>query len=128
MTQSPRSYIFAYAKKGWRTLEDFRSHLVEKLQQHILAHLHGIVILEKNWFAFQQAYTRPPVVHAFNDQALLRFTNTLLKGIQSMRMEIAWLDDYHRAGLYQGFLAGAPGESTYSGDPEPLALDDWDEE
>jgi hypothetical protein len=27
ITLSPRSYIFAYAKKGWRTLSDFKSYL-----------------------------------------------------------------------------------------------------
>lgn len=125
MTLPPRSYIFAYAKKGWRTLVDFESHLTEKLQQHRSAHLHGIVVLDKNWFAFQEAHTGAQVeVHAFDDHALLRFTNTLLKGIQSMPMFITSLLDYHRVGLLKGVLAGDPGDSAYPEDEPPYASSD----
>jgi hypothetical protein len=116
----PRSYVFAYAKKGWRTLADFKSYLKDSLQKHSSAHLHGIVILEKNWFAFQEPYSGNDVeIHAFKDNALLRFTNTLLRGIQSMPMDIASIDDYHRLGLYDGFLSGDPSYSGYIGDTEP---------
>lgn len=116
----PRSYIFAYAQEGWKNIEDFRSQLSEKLQEHPSAHIHGIVVLEKNWFAFQEAYTGDDVeIHAFDDNALLRFTNTLLRGIQGMPMNIASIDNYHRAGLLDSFLAGNPSESGYLGDPEP---------
>jgi hypothetical protein len=55
----------------------------------------------------------------FEDNALLRFTNTLLRGIQSMPMGIASIDDYHRTGLYEGFLAGDPSESAYPFDEPP---------
>lgn len=120
MTLPPRSYIFAYTKKGWRNINDFKLELEEKLKKYRSAHLHGIVILEKNWFAFQEPYTGDDVeIHVFSDNALLRFTNTLLRGIQSMPMNIASIDNYHRAGLYEGFLAGDPSESAYTGDPEP---------
>lgn len=120
MTLPPRSYIFAYAKKGWRTLTDFKSEIEEKLKKYRSAHIHGIVILDKNWFAFQEPFTGDNIkIHVFSDNALLRFTNTLLRGIQSMPMSTASIDDYHRAGLYDGFLAGEPSESAYYGDPEP---------
>jgi hypothetical protein len=124
----PRSYIFAYAKRGWRKLDDFKSDLEEKLKKHRAAHLHGIVILDKNWFAFQEPYTGDEIkIHVFSDNALLRFTNALLRGIQSMPMNIASIDNYHRVGLYDGFLAGDPSESAYSGNPEPFDLS-YDEE
>lgn len=117
---SPRGYIFAYAKKGWRTLNDFKAHLTDKLQEHRSAHLHGIVVLEKDWFAFQEAHTDSQVeIHAFRDNSLLRFTNTLLRGIQSIPMDIASIDDYHRAGLYKSVAAGHPGKSLFKGEPEP---------
>lgn len=120
MTLPPRSYIFAYAKKGWRTVNDFKLEIEEKLKKHRSAHIHGIVILEKNWFAFQEPFTGDNIViQVHEDNALLRFTNTLLRGIQSMPMSIASIDDYHRAGLYEGFLAGEPSESAYYGDIEP---------
>lgn len=116
----PRSYIFAYSKKGWRTLSDFKSEIEEKLKKYRSAHIHGIVILDKNWFAFQESYTSDNVeIHVFDDNAFLRFINTLLRGIQSMPMSIVSIDDYHRTGLYEGFLAGDPSESSYSGDSEP---------
>ncbi len=116
----PRAYIFAYAKKGWRKLEDFRLDLKEHLERHIDAHLHGIVLLDKDWFAFQESYTSPVSVQAFKGNALLRFINTLLRGIQSMPMGIASIDDYHRAGLLESVLAGDYQDSSYSGDPEPM--------
>lgn len=120
ITLPPRSYIFAYAKKGWRSKEDFKKYLEDKLSQYREAHIHGIIILEKNWFAFQEPYTDDKVeVHIFDDNALLRFTNTLLRGIQSMPMNIASIDDYHRSGLYKSFLSGDPSDSGYIGDPEP---------
>ena len=122
---SPRSYIFAYAKKNWRTLDNFKSYLKESLEKHSGAHLHGIMILEKNWFAFQEPHSENNVeIHVFNDNALIRFTNTLLRGIQSMPMDIASIDDYHRAGLYEGFLAGDPSESAYPYPEPPDATED----
>lgn len=120
ITLPPRSYIFAYSKKGWKNIQDFKIYLENKLNEYPKAHLHGIIIIEKNWFAFQEPYTNNRAeVHVFDDNALLRFTNTLLRGIQSMPMDIVSIDDYHRAGLYEGFLAGDPSESAYTGDPEP---------
>lgn len=115
----PRTYIFAYAKKGWRTIADFRLDLEEHLKKHPDAHLHGIVILQKNWFAFQESYNSPVLVQAFEGNALIRFVNTLLRGIQSMPMAIASIDDYHRAGLLKSVLAGDYQESAYMGDQEP---------
>ena len=120
ITLPPRSYIFAYANKGWRSKQDFKKYLEDKLLQYREAHLHGIIILDKNWFAFQEPYTGENVeVHVFDDNALLRFTNTLLRGIQSMPMNVVSIDDYHRSGLYEGFLHGDPSDSGYGGDPEP---------
>jgi hypothetical protein len=119
MSLPPRAYVFAYAKKGWRTLNDFRLDLEEHLGQHPDAHLHGIVLLEKNWFAFQESYNSPISVQAFEGNALIRFINTLLRGIQSMPMAIASIDDYHRAGLLESVLAGDYQESAFMGDPEP---------
>jgi len=116
----PRGYIFAYAKKGWRTLDAFKSDLTDKLQKHRNAHLHGIVVLDKDWFAYQEAHTGAEVrVHAFSGNSLLKFTNTLLRGIQTIPMDIASIDDYHRAGLYKSVVAGHPGDSPYLGEPEP---------
>lgn len=115
----PRAYIFAYAKKGWRNLDAFRKDIEEHLRRHTGAHLHGIVVLEKDWFAFQETYDPNVTVHAFNNNALIRFTNTMLRGIQSFPMHIASIDDYHRMGLYESVEAGDPQCSAFNGDPEP---------
>jgi hypothetical protein len=123
MSLPPRGYIFGYAKRGWRTLGDFKKHLEDKLTEHQGAFLHGIVILEKNWFAFQEAYNDGVKVHVFDDNALLRFTNALFRGVQSMPMYVASIDDYHRTGLYKGVASGTPQGSGYIGPPEPLDKD-----
>lgn len=115
----PRAYIFAYAKKGWRNLNEFRKDLEEHLRRHTGAHLHGIVVLEKDWFAFQETHDPDVTVHAFENNALIRFTNTMLRGIQSLPMYTASIDDYHRAGLYESVKAGDPQCSAFGGDPEP---------
>jgi hypothetical protein len=122
---APRTFIFAYSKKGWRYLTDFKSDLENILQNNRSAHIHGIVILDKDWFGIQEAHSGDQVnVEVFDDNALLRFTNTLLRGIQSMPMYIASIDDYHRAGLYEGFLAGDPSESAYPYFEPPDASED----
>ena len=116
----PRAYVFAYAKKGWRGIEDFQRHLQEKLQEHSDAHLHGIVVLEKNWFACQEAYSRTGrVVRTFNDNSLLHFINTLLIGIQSIVMAAATLQYYLQADIYPSPETGGPGDSESSSVPRP---------
>lgn len=120
MTLPPRAYIFAYAKKGWRNLNDFREDIEEHLRRHPNAHLHGVVLLEKDWFAFQESYDPHVTVQAFEGNALIRFINTMLRGIQSIPMAIASIDDYHRSGLFESVIAGDPQESAFTGDYEPL--------
>ena len=119
MTISPRAYVFAYSKKGWRNLDAFRESIEEHLRRHPGAHLHGIVLLDKDWFAFQESYDPQITVHAFEGNALIRFVNTMLRGIQSIPMGIASIDDYHRAGLFESVKAGDPQESSFVGDSEP---------
>lgn len=128
ITLPPRAYIFSFAKKGWRDLKAFKEHLKEKLKEHSRAHLHGIVVLEKNWFVFQEAHTGEDVLlHGFDNNCLLRFANALLRGIHSIPMGVASIDDYHRAGLYKSVCAGHPSESYFDGDPEPSYASDEDE-
>ncbi|NIR29410.1 MAG: hypothetical protein GWN84_08890 [Gammaproteobacteria bacterium] len=92
----PRSYVFAYAKKGWRTLADFRDTLGELLEENKRAHIHRAVVLDEDWFLTQKAYTDPVgVVHAYDDNCLLRFTNHLLNDIQSFPMGTMSIDVYH---------------------------------
>ena len=119
MNLAPRSYLFAYWKKGWRNMDAFREDLEKHLRRYPKAHLNGVVLLEKDWFAFQEPHDPDVTVHAFKGNALIRFVNTMLRGIQSIPMAIASIDDYHRAGLFEGVKAGDPQDSSYTGDPEP---------
>jgi hypothetical protein len=119
MKTSPRAYIFAYSKKGWRSRDAFRESLENHLRRHPGAHLHGILVLENEWFAFQEPYNPQIAVHVFEGNALIRFVNAMLRGIQSIPMGIASIDDYHRTGLFESVKAGDPQESAFEGDPEP---------
>jgi hypothetical protein len=97
----PRAFLFAYTKKGWRTLEDFREFLTQSITDFGNAHLHGIIVLDKDWFVYQEAYPKEGVtLHCHDNNSLLRFTNKMLHDIQSFPMEIMSIDTY-----FKGFLS-----------------------
>ncbi len=100
----PRSYIFSFSKKGWRNIEAFGSHLQKKAELYSDSHLHGICILDKDWFAYQIPYSEKKEFEHFENHSLLRFTNKLLRGIQSFEIDKAYIDDYH--GVAFGYYVG----------------------
>jgi hypothetical protein len=61
--------------------------LREPLQAHRDSHLHGLAVLEKDWFISQQAFTGDTVrLRTHADHALLTFVTALLEGIQGFPM------------------------------------------
>ena len=95
-TLPPRGYLFAYHTDDWSEIDDFVASLQAALLKHKEAHIHGAIVLDKNWFAKQEPYTdeRRELI-AYDDDCLLRFTNSLLHGIQSMPMGMIDLDRYY---------------------------------
>ena len=92
----PRGYLFAYHTDDWSNLDDFVASLQAALLKQKEAHIHGAIVLDKNWFAKQKPYTdEQRELIAYDDDCLLRFMNSLLHGIQSMPMRMIDLDRYH---------------------------------
>jgi hypothetical protein len=92
---APRAYLFAYATERWKRLASFEKYLTKCLADNPSAHLHGVIILDKNWFLVQEAYSETVRLQSFEDNALLRFTNSLLHNIQSFPMGMMSPDRYH---------------------------------
>ena len=93
-TLSPRSYLFAYDTTAWTTLDSFKKYLRDALIKNGKAHLHGAVVLSKNWFIYQEPYERSVVIKSYTDHALLRFVHKLTYDISSVPMAPMSLDKY----------------------------------
>jgi len=92
----PRTFVFAYEKKGWRRLQDFVQSL-EEAAQETPAHIHGLVVLSKDWYVKQEAYAAGGVrFHAYEGNALMRFVNDLIHDVASIPMSQMSLDRYFR--------------------------------
>lgn len=95
-TLPPRGYLFAYHTDDWNELDDFVASLKAALQKHKKTHIHGAIVLNKNWFVKQKPYSDEDIaLIGYEDNCLLRFTNSLLDGIQSMPMNMIDLDRYY---------------------------------
>ena len=94
---APRTYVFAFDAAGWKTIDSFASAWKRALSTVQRRHLHGVAVLNRNWFLYQLPYTDKRVeLKTFSDNALLRFTNKLLTDISGMQMQQASLNRYLR--------------------------------
>jgi hypothetical protein len=92
---TPRAFLFAYDQRGWNKLGDFVESLKKALSENPNAHLHGVAVLSKNWFASQEAYAATGVkIHGSVDNCLLQFINKLIHSIASMPMYQMSVDRY----------------------------------
>jgi hypothetical protein len=92
---SPRTYVVAYDVKGWTTLEAFANTWEEQLLKNRRAHVHGVLVLARDWFFTQHAFTGEKVVLSkHDDNALARFLTKLLDDISSFEMLPAALHRY----------------------------------
>jgi len=83
----PRAYVLAYDVDGWEQLDSFAESWRKALLANPGAHLHGVAVLKRNWFAYQMAYTAPQVsIRQFSNHALLRLSSKLLDEIQGMQI------------------------------------------
>ncbi|MHC4520915.1 MAG: DUF6602 domain-containing protein, partial [Planctomycetota bacterium] len=95
-TLPPRSFLFAYHTDQWKNINTLGDYIKRCLLDHMGAHLHGVVVLDKDWFFEQESYTgNERRVFRKSGDCLLKFTNALLHGIQSMPMYPMDIDVYH---------------------------------
>jgi hypothetical protein len=92
----PRAFVFAYEQKGWKSISDFVDSLTEA-GRDISVHIHGLAILDSDWYVSQEAYAEnPPKFHASEGDALLNFVNGMLHSIGSVEMMQMSIDRYYR--------------------------------
>jgi hypothetical protein len=91
----PRAFVFAYEQKGWSTLDGLLKSLKEA-NQDALAHIHGLAVLDSDWYVTQEAYaTAAPHYHGFEGDALLQFVNGMLHSIGSVQMMQMSINRYY---------------------------------
>ncbi|HKQ23897.1 MAG TPA: DUF6602 domain-containing protein [Burkholderiales bacterium] len=89
----PRAFIFAF-DTTYRSADALKRALQRELTKPYGAHLHGIVVLSKNWFAFQRPFKAPAEIEIFTDMALLRFVNSMLENLKSVIIREAQMSRY----------------------------------
>jgi hypothetical protein len=93
----PRSYVVAFRQKGWADLPALREDVISALEQ-IGGHIHGMVVLEPDWYLTLEAFTPPRAgVKAETGGSLLSLVHNVLHSVGSMPMFPASIDRYLRA-------------------------------
>jgi hypothetical protein len=80
LTTPPRSYIVGFRQKGLgKNYKQFKAKL-EKLLNDTNAHVHGVCILQNEWFAKRKAYADPAVLLGKEGDALTQLYQSILTG------------------------------------------------
>lgn len=91
---APRAYIFAY-DAAWKSLDGFTKALRQALLKAPGAHVHGVIVLSKEWFAYQVPYTdNDRRVKRHEDNSLMRFVHKMMHDIGSFPMHQMSIDRY----------------------------------
>jgi len=79
----PRNYVVAFSQQGLGPkYSDFCSRLKDCLNEKN-AHVHGVCVLDENWFAGRVAFKNPAELYGGEGNGLLRFYSHILKGQQN---------------------------------------------
>lgn len=90
----PRNYIVAFSQKGLGpTYENFSSKLRTCLDEDD-SHVHGVCVLDRNWFAGRVAYKWPAQLFGAEGNGLLNLYMSILKGQQNFSVYPMDLDAY----------------------------------
>ena len=91
---APRAFLFAY-DATWKRHGNFVKALKKALAKVPDAHIHGVVVLAKEWFAYQVAYAEnEPKVKHYTDNGLLRFVKHMIHNIASVPIRQMSIDRY----------------------------------
>lgn len=90
---SPRSYVVAYSKRGWRTIGDFADYIYRE-SKATGAFFHGVLVMDKEWFVFQHAKTGK--THYLQGHGLHNFLDKLFGDISMYPMKMANFSRYMR--------------------------------
>ncbi len=88
----PRSFIFA-VNSSFGSISAVELKMREVTTENG-AHVHGLAVLEKDWFLSQTPYRRPHEFEARERQALAEFCATVLRSIQSIKVRPASMGRY----------------------------------
>src|ERR1044072_2920653 len=90
----PRKYIFAFAQSGLGpTYEHFCDNLRRCLDEDS-SHVHGVCVLDKNWFAGRLANIVPAKLYGREGNGLLSLYASILKGQTNFGVHMMDLDAY----------------------------------
>jgi hypothetical protein len=91
---APRAFIFAY-DAVWKTASGFHDAFRRALKRVPDAHVHGFVVLAKEWFAYQVPYSgEERQVKYYTDNSLLRFIKKMMHDLGSFPMHQVSIDRY----------------------------------
>ena len=91
---APRTFLFAY-DATWERHDNFVKALEKALAKVPDSHIHGVVVLAKEWFAYQVAYAgNEPKVKHYLDNGLLRFVKHMIHCIASVPIRQMSIDRY----------------------------------
>lgn len=80
VTTPPRSYIVGFRQSGLgRDYNQFRTKLAMILNDGD-AHVHGVCVLENDWFALRKAFAKPAVILGRQGNALTQLYKSILTG------------------------------------------------
>lgn len=92
----PRAFLFAYEQRGWTSVEALADDL-RVAQQESPAHIHGLAVLESDWYLSQEPYAEGgPRFHTSYGDALLKFISGMIHSIGSVLMMPVSIDRYYR--------------------------------
>jgi hypothetical protein len=91
---APRAFLFAY-DASWKKHSSFVSALKKALMKVPEAHIHGVVVLAKEWFVYQVAYAEnEPKLKHYTDNGLLRFVKHMIHSLASVPIRQMSIDRY----------------------------------
>jgi hypothetical protein len=88
----PRAFVVAH-RSTWKRISSLVLAL-EDLRDTLDFHIHGLLVLESDWYIAQEAYASTPRFYAFADDSLRRFVVGMLHSLSSVPMQQANLDRY----------------------------------
>lgn len=90
----PRNYIVAFSQKGLGpSYQNFCDNLRKCLDEDA-SHVHGVCILDKNWFAGRKAFKVPAELFGHEGEGLLTLYAHILKQQQNFAVHTMDLDAY----------------------------------